>query len=98
MRLQVSVILLPLLTLKAKGILFQMLSMLENWDYTLQGLSIINREKLEAIREAVKELEHARLHDIDVNAPKDEQTCVDKRSRENGSGKYRLHRMPTLRA
>jgi len=47
------------LTLKAKGLLSQMLSLPENWDYTLAGLSRINREKLDAIREAVKELENA---------------------------------------
>ena len=31
----------------------------EDWDYTLAGLSHINREKIDAIREAVKELEKA---------------------------------------
>ena len=47
------------LTLKAKGLLSQMLSLPEDWDYTLAGLSRINREKLDAIREAVRELERA---------------------------------------
>ncbi len=47
------------LTLKAKGLLSQMLSLPEDWDYTLAGLSLINREKIDAIREAVKELEKA---------------------------------------
>ena len=47
------------LTLKAKGLLSQMLSLPEDWDYTLAGLSFINREKIDAIREAVKELERA---------------------------------------
>ena len=36
-----------------------MLSLPEDWDYTLAGLSHINREKIDAIREAVKELEKA---------------------------------------
>ena len=45
------------LTLKAKGLLSQMLSLPENWDYTLAGLSHIKREKIDAIREVVKELE-----------------------------------------
>jgi hypothetical protein len=40
------------LSLKAKGLLSQMLSLPEDWDYTLAGLSFINRE-------AVKELERA---------------------------------------
>ena len=47
------------LTLKAKGLLSQMLSLPEDWDYTLAGLSHINREKIDAIREAIKELEKA---------------------------------------
>ena len=41
------------LSLKAKGLLSQMLSLPEDWDYTLAGLSHINREKIDAIREAV---------------------------------------------
>lgn len=47
------------LTLKAKGLLSQMLSLPENWDYTLAGLSHINRESIDAIRTAVWELEKA---------------------------------------
>jgi hypothetical protein len=45
------------LSLKAKGLLSQMLSLPESWDYTLKGLSLINRESVEAIRTAVLELE-----------------------------------------
>ena len=47
------------LTLKAKGLLSQMLSLPEDWDYTLSGLSHINRESKDAIRSAVNELEQA---------------------------------------
>ena len=47
------------LTLKAKGLLSQMLSLPEDWDFTLAGLSYINREKIDAIREAIRELEKA---------------------------------------
>ena len=47
------------LSLKAKGLLSQMLSLPEEWDYTLAGLSFINREKIGAVREAIKELENA---------------------------------------
>ena len=49
----------PDLSLKAKGLLSQMLSLPEEWDYTLKGLSQINREGIDAIREAVRELERA---------------------------------------
>ena len=47
------------LSLKAKGLLSQMLSLPEDWDYTLGGLAQINREKIDAIRAAVRELEAA---------------------------------------
>ena len=47
------------LSLKAKGLLSQMLSLPEDWDYILAGLSLINREKIDAIRETVRELERA---------------------------------------
>ena len=47
------------LTLKAKGLLSQMLSLPDGWDYTLTGLAKINREGKDAIRTAVQELEQA---------------------------------------
>lgn len=49
----------PDLTLKAKGLLSLMLSLPENWDYTLKGLSCICWENVDAIRTAVWELEKA---------------------------------------
>ena len=47
------------LTLKAKGLLSQMLSLPDTWDYTLHGLARINKESIDAIRTAVWELEGA---------------------------------------
>ena len=48
------------LSLKAKGLLLsQMLSLPEDWDYTLAGLASINKESKDAIRTAVRELEEA---------------------------------------
>ena len=41
------------LTLKAKELLSQMLSLQDNWDCTLKGLSNINLESIDAIRTAV---------------------------------------------
>lgn len=49
----------PLLSLKSKGLLSQMLSLPDDWDYTLKGLSKINRESIDAIRTAIWELEQA---------------------------------------
>ncbi len=47
------------LSLKSKGLLSQMLSLPEDWDYTLSGLSCINKESKDAIRTAIIELENA---------------------------------------
>ena len=45
------------LSLKAKGLLSQMLSLPDKWDYTISGLAAINKEGVDAIKSAVKELE-----------------------------------------
>lgn len=47
------------LSLKAKGLLSQMLSLPDDWDYTLKGLAAINKESVDAIRTAIWELEDA---------------------------------------
>ena len=46
------------ISLKAKGLLSLMLSLPPEWDYTLAGLAYINKEGIDAIRTAIKELEH----------------------------------------
>ena len=62
------------LPLKAKGLLSQMLSLPEDWDYTLQGLAQINKESIDAIREAVRELERAGY--IKRSRERDERGCL----------------------
>ena len=47
------------LSLRSKGLLSVMLSLPEEWDYTLKGLAVISKEGVDAIGEAVKELERA---------------------------------------
>ena len=47
------------ISLKAKGLLSVMLSLPDNWDYTIKGLSIINKEGLDSIRSTIHELELA---------------------------------------
>ena len=47
------------LSLKAKGLLSVMLSLPEDWDYTLKGLAYISKESIDAIREGIRELESA---------------------------------------
>ena len=62
------------LSLKAKGLLSQMLSLPEDWNYTLQGLAQINKESIDAIREAVRELERAGY--IKRSRERDERGCL----------------------
>ena len=62
------------LSLKSKGLLSQMLSLPEDWDYTLQGLAQINKESIDAIREAVRELERAGY--IKRSRERDEHGCL----------------------
>lgn len=47
------------LSLKAKGLLSQMLSLPEDWDYTVKGLCAINKENETAINSTLKELKEA---------------------------------------
>ena len=45
------------LSLKAKGLLSLMLSLPENWDYTLKGLTTLFSDGIDSIRQGIKELE-----------------------------------------
>lgn len=47
------------ISLKSKGLLSQILSLPEDWDYTVEGLAMINKESRDAIRTSVRELEAA---------------------------------------
>ena len=47
------------ISLRAKGLLSQMFSLPDDWDYTLRGLAHINLDGIDAIRTAIKELEKA---------------------------------------
>ena len=46
------------MSLKAKGLLSLMLSLPEDWDYTLAGLAHICQEGISSIRAGIGELEH----------------------------------------
>ena len=45
------------LSLRSKGLLSFMLSLPEDWDYSLKGLATLNKEGIDAIRSAINELE-----------------------------------------
>lgn len=47
------------LTVKAKGILSQMFSLPEGWDYTLRGLAYLNADGIDSMRSGIRELEKA---------------------------------------
>ena len=46
-----------LLSLKAKGLLSLMLSLPENWDYTMKGLACICKDGIDSISGGIRELE-----------------------------------------
>ena len=75
------------LSLKSKGLLSQMLSLPEEWDYTLKGLSKINREGIDAIREAIRELERAGYVT---------RTRVRNEKGQLGAADYVIHEFPVL--
>lgn len=53
------------LSLKAKGLLSFMLSLPENWDYSLAGLCAICKESKDAIRNILKELQYSKYLKIE---------------------------------
>ena len=57
------------LSLKAKGLLSQMLSLPEDWDYTLQGLARINRESIDAIRQMCRNAGYGCRSSTTSNSP-----------------------------
>ena len=59
------------LSLRAKGLLCQMLSLPPEWNFTLQGLAYINKEGLDAITTIIHELERAKY--ITRNRIRDEK-------------------------
>ena len=48
------------MSLKAKGLLSQMLSLPDNWDYTIKGLAAINKETEGTIKSILEELKNFR--------------------------------------
>ena len=72
------------LSLKAKGLLSQMLSLPDDWDYTLKGLAAINKESVDAIRTAIWELE-------DVSPTRDSEIAL----RAGGSAIVEQTTIPT---
>lgn len=86
------------LSLKAKGLLSEMLSLPDDWDYSLAGLVSINKEETAAIKSALGELKDAgyvtitRLNPNETNSKKIEwvydiyetpNKCVENQSVEN---------------
>ena len=46
------------LSLKARGLLSLMLSLPDDWNYNMQGLTSLSRDGIDSVRSAIKELEH----------------------------------------
>lgn len=75
------------LSLKAKGLISEMLSLPDEWDYSIAGLVAINQENESAIKSALKELKQAGYLEIRKILPnKDNNGRIDY--------EYILHEMP----
>lgn len=59
------------MSLKAKGLLSEMLSLPDDWDYSIQGLVSLNKESKDAIMSALDELQTFGYLKITKLAPKD---------------------------
>ena len=62
------------MSLKAKGLLSQMLSLPDNWDYTIAGLSAINKEKEGVIKTTLDELKHFKYLIVTKKMPNETST------------------------
>lgn len=62
------------LSLKAKGLLSLMLSLPDNWDYSIKGLAAICKEDITAIKTALKELKKFGYLVITKKTPKDTES------------------------
>lgn len=47
------------LSLRSKGLLSVILSLPDNWEFTIKGLAAISKEGVDAIRSSIRELERA---------------------------------------
>ena len=75
------------LSLKAKGLMSEMLSLPDDWDYSIAGLVAINKEEEGAIKSALKELKDAGYLEVVKKMP----------SKDNGGRieyEYILHELP----
>lgn len=59
------------MSLKAKGLLSEMLSLPDNWDYSIQGLAAMNKENETAIKSALEELKEFGYLKVTKIMPKD---------------------------
>lgn len=73
------------ISLKAKGLLSLMLSLPEDWDYTLKGLAKISLEGICAVRSGIKELEEAGYL---------ERECVRNEKGQFEDADYIIHEQP----
>ena len=59
------------LSLKAKGIMSLMLSLPDDWDYTVEGLATLSKDGISSVRSALKELEN--FHYLVVERERDKK-------------------------
>ena len=80
------------LSLKAKGLLSLMLSLPENWDYTMKGLARICKDGIDSISGGIRELEaHATLS-VRVSVVQTVNSALSNTPFWNSLKRHHLHR------
>ena len=77
------------LSLKAKGLLSLMLSLPENWDYTMKGLARICKDGIDSISGGIRELE---AHGYLIRARVRGSSALSNTLFWNSLKRYHLHR------
>ena len=81
------------LSLKSKGLLSQMLSLPENWDYTLKGLAHINRESIDAIGKTINHVGNRHKYAPDSEVPSKTMVVIITDGYENASREFDLNKV-----
>ena len=80
------------LSLKAKGLLSLMLSLPENWDYTMKGLARICKDGIDSISGGIRELEAHGYLSVRVSAAQTGSSALSNTPFWNSLKRRHLHR------
>ena len=80
------------LSLKAKGLLSLMLSLPENWDYTMKGLARICKDGIDSISGGIRELGHMATLSVRTSVVQTVNSALSNTPFWNSLKRHHLHR------